>query len=148
MSRADKDREQAIREANQQLAKFARDLSAGKTGMLDRFGAKVEKDDFVLYRPQHDLIFEVKDVRPNMNPMLPVGTVILVLECQTDVQFIASQRAMTVIKCGTKARDADGQALPGQADITAPGSETPADTPPADEPPAEAPPGPPEGTDV
>ena len=143
MSRAEKDRQQAMVEARQQIAKFARDLNSGKTAMLDRFGAKVEPGDYVLYRPMHDLIFEVVDVKPSLDLQHPVGTLTVVMQCSTDVQFMASMRAMTLIKCGMRAKD-DAAA----ADITPPGTNAPHEPPtdlPApgepesqiDEPPAE-----------
>jgi len=132
-NRIAKDREQAMAEARQQIAKFARDLSAGRAAMLDRFGAKVEPGDYVLYRPMHDLIFEVTDVKPSLDLQYPVGTLTVVLHCETNVQFMASQRAMTMVKCGTRAKDD-----PTVTDITPPGTnaphEPPTDLPAPDQP--------------
>lgn len=132
-NRAAKDRQQAEFELRQQLQKFARDLAAGQTGMVDRFGAKIEPGDFVLYRPQHDLIFEVLDVAPILDMTAAPGVIKLVLRADTDVQFFASQRSMTLIKCGSKARDVEGS-----ADIKPPGTDAPAEFPPA-EPPTDLP---------
>jgi len=122
-NQAAKDREQAQRELQQQIQKFARAMNEGKTGMVDRFGVKIEAGHYVLYRPMHDLIFEVIDVAPSLNPQHMVGTVVLKLACTTDVQFIAGQRAMTMIKCGQRAADEEGA-----ADLKQPGSEPAADT--------------------
>lgn len=130
MSRAEKDRQQAQRELGQQLQKFARDLAAGRTAFVDRFGAKVDKGDYVIYQPPHDLIFEVMDVTPVLDPRVGVvGAVTVRLVSTTDIQFIASQRAMNVIKCGTQAKAQDGTAIPGEADIKPAGSEQPHEPP-------------------
>ena len=121
-NQAARDREQAQRELQQQIQKFARAMNEGKTGMVDRFGVKIEAGHYVLYRPMHDLIFEVIDVAPSLNPQHMVGTITLKLACTTDVQFVAGQRAMTVIKCGQRAADEEGA-----ADLKSPGSEPAAD---------------------
>ena len=130
--RVAKDRQQAERELNQQIQKFARLMNEGKTGMIDRFGVKIEPGHYVLYRPMHDLIFEVVDVVPSLNPQHMVGTVILKLACATDVQFVAGQRAMTLLKCGQRAVDEEGKTeliQPGSQ----PASELAGDDPQAEE---------------
>ncbi|MES2959859.1 MAG: hypothetical protein V4792_16840, partial [Pseudomonadota bacterium] len=94
-----RERQQAQRELQQQLQKFARDLSAGKTGVVDRFGVTIAPGTFVLYRPAVDLIYEVVDVVPVLDMSRPAGHVTIKLVCQTDVEFVAGIRAMTLVKC-------------------------------------------------
>ncbi len=117
-NQATRQREQAQRELQQQLQKFARDLSAAKTGVVDRFGVAVTPGTYVLYRPAVDLIYEVVDVVPILDMSRPAGHVTIRLVCQTDVEFVAGVRAMTLVKCGEKA-------AAGEAAIQPPGSRPP-----------------------
>jgi len=119
-NQAAKDREQAQRELNQQLQKFARQLSEGKTGLLDRFGIKLMPGHYVIYRPTFDLIFEVVDVVPILDASRPPGYLTLKLSCTTSIEFVAGQRGMSLIKCGEKSIEGD------TAVIQPPGSQPPA----------------------
>ena len=127
-NQAAKDREQAQRELNQQLQKFARQLNEGKTGLLDRFGIKLMPGHYVIYRPTFDLIFEVVDVVPILDATRPPGYLTLKLSCTTSIEFVAGQRGMSLIKCGEKSIEGD------TAVIQPPGSVPPEGPPPASDP--------------
>lgn len=90
---------------------FAADLHDGKIGVPDRFGVLIKKGDLVVYKPPpfHDLVWEVLDVVPVMDPSRPVGTVRLEMRVNLPVEFFAGQRIMSAIRCGTSAKVDEGE---------------------------------------
>lgn len=122
-NQAAREREQAQRELSQQLQKFARQLSSGQTGLLDRFGIKLTPGDYVTYRSPstHDLIFEILDIVPILDMSRPPGHLTLKLSCTTDVEFVAGQRGLSLIRCGEKSKTEAGM-----ADIQPPHDQVPA----------------------
>lgn len=127
-NQAAREREQAQRELGQQLQKFARLLNEGKTGLIDRFGIQLRPGDYLLYRPTFDLIFEVVDIAPVLDQSRPAGYLKLKLACETTIEFVAGQRAMSIVKCGQRSVEEGGA-----AEIQPPRSQPP-DVPSAEPP--------------
>jgi len=100
----------AMRQQQQQIAKqiqhafaaFAGDWAAGKVRVLDRFAVAIKKGDLVLWTPPHQLVYEVVDVQPILQPIAnqPIGQVQITLELKAPVVFMVEQPAMGVVVVG------------------------------------------------
>src|SRR3990172_2040272 len=68
---------------------------------IDRLGKLIEPGHLILFHTDEDLIFEVVDVRPVLNPGVPAGmqAMQVVLRAEFPVSFLAAQpnRAMVII---------------------------------------------------
>jgi hypothetical protein len=67
---------------------------------LDRFGKVLEAGHLVLFHPGEDLVFEVVDVRPVLNPNAPAGRAMQVtLRAAFPVQTVAAlpDRGMVIV---------------------------------------------------
>ena len=68
---------------------------------IDRLGKMIEPGHLILFHNDEDLIFEVLDVRPVLNPGVPDGAqaIQVMLKAEFPVAFLAAQpnRAMVII---------------------------------------------------
>ena len=95
---------------------------------IDRLGKMIEPGHLILFHTEEDLIFEVVDVRPVLNPGLPQGTQAMqvLLRAEFPVGFLAAQpnRAMVIIgesKARIEAKATNnGQAQEAQEALVAP----------------------------
>lgn len=116
-----------MREQLQQMfAVFAGDYAAGKVGVIDRFAVRIKKGDLVLWTPPHQLVYEVVDIQPILQPMQnqPIGQIQVVLHLTAPVTFMAEQPAMGMIVVGH-------QSDPEHAELTTPTGATKDNVPPA-----------------
>ena len=92
----------AINQIRAQFAAFAHDFAAGKAVVLDRFAQRVKEHDLVLWRPPHDMVYEVTKITPILDPTPnePIGMIRLQLEMMAPVNFLAGNPAMTMIIVG------------------------------------------------
>lgn len=99
------DRNQSARNefaAAQQRAAFARQLQAGTVNVLDRLAAPIRKGDLVIWQPPFDLVFNVLDVGPNLDPNVPPGVVRVVLQATVPLDVPAGQPQMKMIRVGSE----------------------------------------------
>lgn len=84
-----------------QRSRFADALAAGVTGVVDRFGTRIEKDHMVLCipPPQHHL-WQVKDVAPAVGPNVPVGVVTVTLELTLPLMAQAGSQIPSLVVYG------------------------------------------------
>ena len=97
----------------QQRRAFAQAVTSGQAAVLDRLAQPVAKGALVLWRPPHDLIYEVVDVAPVLDPRQPPGLVQLTLMSTAPVTFYAGQPAMSLVVIGQ-------QHAEGHAELTTP----------------------------
>lgn len=76
---------------------------------IDRLGKLIEPGHLILFHNEEDLIFEVADVRPVLNPGLPQGTQAMKVMLRTPedfpVVFLAAERNRAMVILGeSKAR--------------------------------------------
>lgn len=102
----------------QQRAAFARALSSGQVKILDRFANPIEKGSLVMWRTPFDLVWEVKDVVPVLDPNMPVGIVRYILECAVPVDLNPQVPQMAMTVCGR-------QNAPGHAQLDTPEAKSP-----------------------
>lgn len=126
------------RRKQEQLAQarqsFAAAVSSGDPMALprDRFAVAIKPGMKVLYRPNVDMIFDVVDVRPVLDPRLPPGVVTVVLQGAAPVSVRVGQPVVNMIVIATDApKDGAGLEPTGEA--------PPADPPAEPSAPAEAP---------
>lgn len=93
---------------------FAQALSAGDPHALprDRFGVAIRPGMKVLYRPNVDMIFDVVDVRPVLDPRLPPGVVTIVLQAAAPVSVRIGQPVINMIVIATDAPKDGAEADP------------------------------------
>jgi len=72
----------------------------------DRFGVPIAKGDLVTYRPGMDLVFEVVDVKPVLDPRAPVGAVVVLLAVSVPLNTMANQPIAEILVVGDIVRDA------------------------------------------
>lgn len=102
-------REQQFQDA-QLRRQFAQAFASGSIKAIDRIGQPIETGALVMYRPPFDLIYEVHDVKPVLDPRQPVGVVQAVLSCSVPVLLQVNTPVMAMIRVGT-------QQAPGQASL-------------------------------
>ena len=91
---------QQQREAAKLQQEFARALSAGQAGVLDRFGQKIEPGTLLLFHPPYDYVYTVVDVAPVLAPNVPPGYVRLTLELKMQATVPVNQPQMTMVSVG------------------------------------------------
>lgn len=69
----------------------------------DRFGVPIQIGTNVLFRPSFDFVYEVKDVRPVLDPNIPPGHVQVVLVSATTLTLPAGQPLMSMVCIGNAA---------------------------------------------
>ncbi len=67
---------------------------------VDRFGKLIEAGHLVMYRSNIDIIFEVVDVRPVLNPGAQMPMVQITMQAQFPVQAPAGSRTNEIVICG------------------------------------------------
>jgi len=130
--------QQIITQIRAQLAAFAQDFASGRAAVLDRFATAVKPHDLVLWHPPHDLVYEVVQIDPILNPApnQPIGMIQVTLTMTAPVQFLARQPAMSMVIVGH-------QHAPDQAELATPAGTSENAPPPPPLPEPEAPPLPP-----
>jgi hypothetical protein len=104
-------------------AEFARLVTIGQLAARDRFGKPIDKDTLVLYRPENDVIYQVTDVRPIMDPRLPPG-VKVTLKATVNLMMPVNVATPNIVTIGTVV-PSSGQ--PDDATPPEPGPEAPPD---------------------
>jgi len=96
------------------LRQFAAQVANGQASAIDRINQKIEVGSLVVYRPPCDLIFEVLDIAPVLNPNEPPGKIKLVLSTiLPDLVVMANVRQLNMIVIGKQISE-------GHADISGP----------------------------
>ena len=85
-------------------------MQAGQIPVVDRIGQAIEVGALIIWHPPFDLVFEVKEITPIMDPNVRPGAVRLIVECRTDMSLLAGQPQMGMIRIGT-------QRAPGHAEL-------------------------------
>lgn len=98
----DRNREAQLRAAMQQ---FGNAVARGEAAVLDRFGSLIKTGDLVIWRPPHDLIFKVVDVKPVLDPRAQPGMIQMMFEVQVPVAGLAGLPNMGMILCGHSSAD-------------------------------------------
>ena len=131
--------QQATQQA-QARQSFAAALAAGDAHAVprDRFGVAIKAGMKVLYRPNVDMIFDVVDVRPVLDPRMPPGIATIVLQAAAPVTARVGQPLVSMIVIATDApKDGATQDPPPSGDPVDPPSGDPVPDPPAAESPTE-----------
>src|SRR5262245_14606964 len=76
---------------------FVAAFRGGRVAVLDRFGNTVKAGDHVIWRPPHDLVYQVTDAVPVMDPNLPPGFVRLMLQVTVPIQYPVGKRHMDLM---------------------------------------------------
>lgn len=109
---------QREREAARIMQEFARAVSSGSAGAIDRFGQRIEIGSRVLFKPPFDYIYDVVDVAPVLAPGAPAGLVRLRMTLTADVTVPVNQQQMGMCVVGEveaqKTADAQEPAAPPQ----------------------------------
>lgn len=104
----------------QARAAFARAVTAGQTGVVDRFGAVLQTGDSVLYLPPPTgFIWQVKDVGPNLEPTARPGVMKMTLTCEIPMNVMAGQPLLDLLRV-IRADATVAGAMGGEADPVAP----------------------------
>lgn len=91
------------------MQRFQRDVASGVVGPKDRFGARLNPGDMVIFQPETDLVFDVMDVKPNFSPGVPPGVVDVILGVQFRVTYLANTMQPRLMKVGTFTADENGE---------------------------------------
>jgi len=67
----------------------------------DRFGVPIRPGQHVLYRPEIDVVYQVLDVKPILDPRMPTGSVQLVLTVTMPLVLGTQQPIGRLIAIGT-----------------------------------------------
>lgn len=142
-------------EAAQQRKRFQKDfpgmIASGQIAPLDRFGVPIRPGDLVTWRGPvtHDLIWEVRDVVPVLEPNVPAGVCRVTLICTSPVAVRAHQPEISMIRVGRTQTAADAEAETPQGAEAAETPDTPHDPQPTgtEEPDGEAGQETPDGSD-
>lgn len=89
---------------------FAQALAAGTTAPLDRFANPIKAGSLMLWHLPHDMVWEVKDVSPVLDPRVPPGVVRLKLECILPCDVVAGNVNIGMVVVGR-------QNAPGHAQL-------------------------------
>lgn len=66
----------------------------------DRFGAPIEVGSSILYRPEVDMVFQVTDAKPVLDPRAPTGLLQIVVQCQATLTVRAGLPFSRMIALG------------------------------------------------
>ena len=98
------DRNQAARDkfaqAQQQrqaMQQFAQAVASGATGVIDRFGNRIEPGSSILFKPPFDYIYKVESISPVLEPGAPAGLVRMRLTIDVPVAVPVNQQQMNMI---------------------------------------------------
>ena len=91
--------QQRVKQLNKQVREA---VSSGSLTVVDRIGQTLEKGALVVWRPPFDLVFEVLDAVPILDPGAPPGAMRVVLTCTTSAGIPAGQPQMNMIRIGTQ----------------------------------------------
>lgn len=132
------------------MAQFAQGVSDGAFTALDRFGNRITRGALVLYRPDMDVVYQVKEVVPVMDPRLPQRMVRLTLDAMVPLTVMVGAMVPNLLFLGRGPGDNGRPTLTagGIADLSAeaPGeADIEPQTPPADGVPPDQGPAPPAG---
>lgn len=106
-------------------------VQSGVIPPRDRFGNAIQPGDLVVYHPPVDLVFQVKDVKPVMDPRAPQGLVNVVLVVEVPVGVNVSQVTGNFIRVGRIQEQVEAGESVSESSAEEPTSETPPDVPPA-----------------
>ena len=105
------------------LRQFAAQVANGHAYAIDRINQRIEVGSLVVWRPPADLIFEVVDIAPVLNPGEPPGRLKLALSTLVPDHIVsANVRQLSMIVIGK-------QIAPGHADISGPKMQSEPDSP-------------------
>lgn len=79
---------------------FAQAVSNGEAPPRDRFGVAVTPGTRLLYRPNVDMIFDVVDVRPVLDPRMGPGFVTIILQASAPITCRVDQPLVSMIVVG------------------------------------------------
>lgn len=85
---------------------FAAGVATGEITGLDRFGHRLTMGSLALFRPPNDLVFEVTEVKPILDPRAPVGLVQLTLVAKCPVTMKVNEPAGNIVRVGEVAAKA------------------------------------------
>jgi len=88
------------RELGNQRRAFAAAFAAGQLPVRDRFGRPLEKGSLFVWHPPHDLVFQVDDITPILDPNQPPGYVRVTVSMTAPVTWQANQPAPDIIAVG------------------------------------------------
>jgi len=108
------------REAQRLQQEFARAVSGGQAGVLDRFGQRIEPGALLLFHPPYDYVYTVVDVAPVLAPNVPPGYVRLSLELKMQATVPVNQPQMTMVRVGDAAGVAQAADSPAPTPIAPP----------------------------
>lgn len=104
-------------------------LASGKAAPIDRFAAPIRKGSLVMWHPPFDLVYQVDDVVPVLDPRVQAGVVQMTLSITIPVQAVVGQPAMGMVVVGST----DGKA---HSALVTPDGASPQHEDPKPEPPA------------
>ncbi len=81
---------------------FGAAVRDGLVSALDRFGQPITAGTLVLYRSNVDVVFQVLDVKPVLDPRVPTGAVTLVLAVEIPLTVPVRQPIVTLVKIGAR----------------------------------------------
>jgi hypothetical protein len=79
---------------------FAAGVRSGEVPALDRFGQPLVVGSFVLYHPSVDLMFQVTEVKPVLDPRAPTGLVTVTLAVEIPITLKAGLAQMALVRLG------------------------------------------------
>lgn len=90
--------------------KLATALRTGQTAILDRMGQPLKPGAVVVYETPSvlDVVWQVADVRPDLNPASPAGTVRVTLTTSVTVAVPAGTPVRNVLKIGQVSTESQG----------------------------------------
>lgn len=122
------------REAQRLQQEFARAISTGQAGVLDRFGQKIEPGALVLFHPPYDYVYTVTDIAPVLAPNVPPGMVRVTLELHMAAMVPVNQPQMTMVCVGTQqAQETGSPVVSSPAPIQPPPTDEVSDVEPSPE---------------
>lgn len=97
---------------------FALQVQRGEAAILDRFGQKLEPGAIVLFHNNQDLVFQVAEVAPILDPNQPPGRFRLMLETTAPLAYPANVPIADLVRVGKQISE-------GHSEITGPSQEEP-----------------------
>ena len=94
----------AVRQAVQQ----------GQFPVIDRIGQAIAVGDLFVWKPPFDMVYEVKELAPILDPSVQPGAMRLIVECRTEMKILAGQPQMGMIRVGSTV-EAANEGVPDEA---------------------------------
>ena len=98
-------RRQIMHQLDQQKAAFALDFAAGKAALVDRNGMQLDKGQLILWSPPPGFTYwQVIDLKPNVQPNVPVGVVTLTIQATVPLHYQVGRSCGDVLIVGAAQR--------------------------------------------